>query len=289
MIKLTRQKIISLCLFFSLFACESEDAIHENKIITKKNSSINNDQKLEKRFLKFYVKYIKASELCNSDEMERLKNNNLTGLYRERLKKMKPVSDPILYAQNASRKWLPTLRVQKDESEDQEYLVSYRTNHSNKKVELRITACDTKSGYLIDNIEVNSKPTLVGLLNGVWRLSCDNYPYLKISDNKALIAVNSNQIYLNAIIKRRSKTVYDILLDSPNDLGRGGVGLDWVNYSRDSLIAQVNTQKTSVDIIFNWFGFYNKRLKKWEWTNKSDFQLESKKNNDILLRKCGCE
>ncbi|WP_028889964.1 hypothetical protein [Tenacibaculum ovolyticum] len=94
-------------------------------------------------------------------------------------------------------------------------------------------------------------------INGDWKINCESIGALKIREKEVFIEVNSNQIYIDATLEKKNDSIYNIYLNKPKDLGRGGVNLDWGYFSKDSIISRINCNKKSEFIIFNWLGFYN--------------------------------
>ena len=81
--------------------------------------------------------------------------------------------------------------------------------------------------------------------------------------------MNSNQIYILSTGSIKNDTLI-ITLNSPEDLGRGGVMLEWNNLSKETPIAKmkiISERKSKVE----WLGFYNNKLKTSVWLNEPDF------------------
>ncbi|RZF28431.1 hypothetical protein EVC45_17830 [Paraburkholderia sp. UYCP14C] len=118
-------------------------------------------------------------------------------------------------------------------------------------------------------------------LEGRWSPDCDNLEGIKIDGHlKAKITVNSNQIVINSFLKEGDKKdgLVGVYLESPLDLGRGGMNLDWDHFSRDHRIAAIKIENES-DVIFNWNGFYVGKAKKYQWVSEPDFYGDSGKIN----------
>lgn len=134
----------------------------------------------------------------------------------------------------------------------------------------------------IENISFEENKSI----DGNWKTNCDNLGTLEIKEKKVFIELNSNQVYIDALLDKKNDSIYNILLKAPNDLGAGGMRLDWGNFSKDSIIARINYSKKRDFIIFNWLGFYNDSIKKREWVENSEFQLQSEILRDIKLIRC---
>jgi hypothetical protein len=103
-----------------------------------------------------------------------------------------------------------------------------------------------------------------------WSPSCEQIGGINIQDhNKIIIEVNSNQIYILSTGTISNDTLI-ITLNSPEDLGRGGMMLEWDNFSKTIPIAKmklISERKSTVE----WLGFYNNKLKTSVWLNEPDF------------------
>lgn len=123
-----------------------------------------------------------------------------------------------------------------------------------------------------------------------WKTSCEisNFSIEFESDNKAKIEVNSNQIYLTAkVVEEKNKISFFLI--SPNDLGRGGMMLDWKNFSKNTPIMSMRKINNNVSNI-EWFGFYNLKRNQYEWKEDSDLVLEglkAKQKNEYEVYSCG--
>ena len=111
---------------------------------------------------------------------------------------------------------------------------------------------------------------------GNWNIKCDGPVYLSIKQNQAELNVNDNQILIDVVGKTDpgSPDVYRIKLIKPQDLGTGGMRLDWDNFSKDSTIAELKFFKPD-HAIYTWLGFYNKKTHKREWVGQSDADVEA--------------
>ena len=129
--------------------------------------------------------------------------------------------------------------------------------------------------------------SVVKNINGTWRISCDEGSgSLNINNKNVFMEVNSNQIYIDALAKKKNDSIYNLYLNSPKELGAGGMRLDWDNFSKDSIIGKINYNVQNNIIKFSWLGFYNEKTKKRDWTENSDFQLIAEEIKDIKLTKC---
>ncbi|WP_438711318.1 hypothetical protein ACSTS3_22710 [Aquimarina muelleri] len=118
-------------------------------------------------------------------------------------------------------------------------------------------------------------------VKGYWSNNCqEGSGYVDISENNTLkIEVNSNQVYLKGRYKNIKSNFFNIYFTS-KDLGRGGSSLDWVNYDKDSIIGTLKLiDKKYAN--FNWLGFYNKKTKKREWVDNTDFKSPTLKKCDF--------
>ena len=92
--------------------------------------------------------------------------------------------------------------------------------------------------------------------------------YINADEGSAIVngfEVNSNQIYIKARAKYRfyspSITIMEIFLVEPDDLGLGGMKLNWNGFSGTHKIAEIRAFKNQ-SVEFQWFGFYDKEKKK---------------------------
>lgn len=118
---------------------------------------------------------------------------------------------------------------------------------------------------------------------GRWSPNCYAPRGFNIKNNgNAIIEVNSNQIYINShIVYKNDKTIY-IVLDSPEDLGRGGMNLNWESFSTSLPVADF-TLTSNNTAIAKWHGFYDKSVQDYLWVKEPDFVDES---DTIELSKC---
>ncbi|MCF8715339.1 hypothetical protein JM658_10915 [Joostella atrarenae] len=132
---------------------------------------------------------------------------------------------------------------------------------------------------------IKEKSSPLGL-NDNWKTNCDDLGILKINNENIFIEVNSNQIYVDGELRKENDSIYHIYLNKPNDLGAGGARLNWGSFSKDSIIGVISYNNVSDIINFNWLGFYNTETHHRDWTENSDFQLQSEKLKDIKLIRC---
>jgi hypothetical protein len=126
----------------------------------------------------------------------------------------------------------------------------------------------------------STKPTPLQF-TGRWSPNCERIGGLDIQNtDRITIDVNSNQIYIlsRGTFHEDTLTLY---LNHPEDLGRGGMMLDWNSFSKNEPIALIKLiSKDTARII--WRGFYNKKTKVREWTAEPDFAEQ----NPQVLSKC---
>lgn len=117
---------------------------------------------------------------------------------------------------------------------------------------------------------------------GRWSHDCENAKGITITNIKNIsIEVNNNQIYINAFGTRKGRTL-TIFLNEPEDLGRGGMMLDWPNFSKEKPIAGLDL-KSDRSANLTWNGFFNEEKNNYEWIDEPDF---AEKKNPIILKKC---
>lgn len=135
-------------------------------------------------------------------------------------------------------------------------------------------------GWLTTNCNNKSESNI---LEGIWAVSCENSVAFEIKDSEIILPVMSNQIYIKAKIKEVKTKCYHIYLIEPDDLGPGGIQLDWDNFSTEKPVAEMKLE-TDKKIIFNWFGFYHKMENKMIFP-ECEFNLDTN-SNPSLLNKC---
>lgn len=105
---------------------------------------------------------------------------------------------------------------------------------------------------------------------GRWSPNCDRFGGITIhSPKKITIEVNTDQIYILSHGHINNNTL-DIFLDHPEDLGRGGMMLNWELFSKSTPITRF-TLVSADSAAIEWLGFYNESSKSREWVNDPDF------------------
>lgn len=141
---------------------------------------------------------------------------------------------------------------------------------------------DPKHGYTNQGQVALLKERIVEGFIGRWSHDCDSAKGVTISNEKnILIEVNHNQIYISALSRHEGSTL-TIFLNEPEDLGRGGMMLDWPNFSKEKSIASLNLEPSD-SATFTWSGFFNKEKQRYEWINEPDF---AEKQNPSSLTRC---
>lgn len=132
---------------------------------------------------------------------------------------------------------------------------------------LSATSCSIASTR---DSNINSNLWELADIVGRWSPNCEKIGGISIQDqNKITIEVNSNQIYILSTGTINNDTLI-FTLNSPEDLGRGGMMLEWDNFSKETPIAKmklISERKSKVE----WLGFYNNKLKTSVWLNEPDF------------------
>lgn len=140
----------------------------------------------------------------------------------------------------------------------------------------------------------NSK-YLIGDFIGSWNFDCSDggFGNLEIAKNEKYIhlPVNSNQIYLNARYELKSEKLslylnYETGIEF-GSFGVGGASLPWDDYSREKPIGEISSIKNQPDKInFKWYGFYNVKLKKYEWGPPEFVNVVEGKVKSQVLNRC---
>lgn len=112
-------------------------------------------------------------------------------------------------------------------------------------------------------------------VNGTWRGDCENgsgHIILQPNTTDAFIEVNSNQIVIKASVDTnllRSQRQLTLKLVGTEDLGRGGMMLDWKHFSHSKPIATI-TLSNDKEATLQWLGFYNDSTNNYEWAAEAD-------------------
>ena len=120
--------------------------------------------------------------------------------------------------------------------------------------------------------------------NERWAIDCESGIGNILFKNKdeAEMIVNSNQIVVGAAVVRNDNSL-SFFLEEPLDLGRGGMMLDWDEFSKKNAIADAVISGDKMKL--SWKGFFEKNTSKYMWKADSDFSALSDKN-DIVINKC---
>jgi hypothetical protein len=122
---------------------------------------------------------------------------------------------------------------------------------------------------------LTSFDSLSAQLIGEFRTSCEDPLYgfnIKMFDNNtALVAINSNQIYVHSLVSPISDELYDFTLSKPADLGRGGMNLNWGGFSDKKSMMQLQ-KFDNKKYMLTWFGFWDKNKSSYTWTTDKGLQ-----------------
>ena len=126
-------------------------------------------------------------------------------------------------------------------------------------------------------------------VNGYWKIDCKNgNSSINIKDKTAFLEVMFNQIYIDMIEVKRYDSENGIaykLKEIPEDKGNFGVNLNWKEYVNDKPIAYIKVINNNT-VYFYWYGFFNKKTQKREFTECGFQQEKSKNQQEIILKKC---
>lgn len=105
----------------------------------------------------------------------------------------------------------------------------------------------------------SGKPSAIAsLLKGIegrWSPDCKSMEGIKIDTSlKAVFTINSNQISINAHLNNDGRDLVRIYFDLQFDLGRGGLIINWVNFSKSIPIATININKSNAIQSPGWAG-----------------------------------
>lgn len=102
-----------------------------------------------------------------------------------------------------------------------------------------------------------------------WARDCVSGKGTIILDQKnADVVVNSNQIVISTKVVRNNNEI-SFFLEGPADLGRGGMMLNWDDFSIDKSIADAEMNGDNINL--SWKGFFEKSAFKYVWVSESEF------------------
>ncbi|HHQ4776522.1 TPA: hypothetical protein ACSP0C_000219 [Aeromonas veronii] len=115
-----------------------------------------------------------------------------------------------------------------------------------------------------------------------WAIDCVSGKGTIILDQKnADVVVNSNQIVISTKVVRNDNKM-SFFLEGPADLGRGGMMLNWDDFSIDKSIADAEMNGNNINL--SWKGFFEKSVFKYVWISESEFIPPHNKNHVTLMR-----
>ncbi|MGM5630051.1 hypothetical protein O2K51_04035 [Apibacter raozihei] len=156
------------------------------------------------------------------------------------------------------------------------------TNETNKYKIVEQPCSECQSLEECEKIDIVNKKNII---NGNWGYSCESPASISIkNENNILFAVMSNQIYIRAKLKEIEPNKFELYLIEPDDLGPGGMRMNWSNFSKNRAIATIDLLKNGT-VNFLWIGFYDEKEKEIIFPD-CEFNLESDNTNPVVLRKC---
>lgn len=100
------------------------------------------------------------------------------------------------------------------------------------------------------------------LAGTTWSVDCTSKELIKVdSDGTAAFEVTSNQIYLRTAIQRVNAASYEVRFVRPEDLGSGGLALNWKVVSTKLPVARLHIIDSD-HIGIDWKGFKDDRGKR---------------------------
>lgn len=116
-----------------------------------------------------------------------------------------------------------------------------------------------------------------------WAIDCTSGEgSIIFNDKKADMIVNFNQIIVSTKVVRSDDKLF-FFLEEPTDLGRGGMMLNWDDFSSDKPIA--NAEINGNKIKLSWNGFFEKSKLKYVWVSDSEFTSQKNKSY-VTINKC---
>lgn len=284
-------------LLFLLLLTQSCVQKNENEVKTKinldKTELIDKNDSLKiKTIREFYVAYIteNTKDEVNSNYINKLKNKYLTTKLLNNLEKDELLSDPFVNAQDFSIDWLKSIKILKDKTKDNTYIISI--NEEIKKSVSLVVIKDVDS-YKIDSLDKiqsisdksNSNEEKISEKDiiGTWKFNCQN-------NNSAILISDLSDAYLDIYTDNKYARIsveIDEEINFKYSVLTGITGhntqVNWFDISHDSIICKVKSlNKNSLQ--FKWFGFYNSNTKKREFL-KNPF-TNKVETSTILLKKC---
>ncbi|MCL1942027.1 MAG: hypothetical protein FWF54_00520 [Candidatus Azobacteroides sp.] len=287
---------IMKCLLLSFVLLLTIQSCNQN---TNKNQSLSTINDVEDKgvdVLKvFYQEYISAC--CNLPEsydvLDRVKKKYLSDNLYKRLEVADLDYDPFLNSQDCNENWLKTLDIKLVYNENNIYKICY--NNGDNEICIILSLINNDGNFIINDIK-NADLLTIGSeseeenkgtdssynIKGNWFITCNESAVFKIEkENDILLPVMSNQIYIKARIEKVKDNFYHVYLIEPDDLGAGGLRLDWDNFSTEKPIADIEILSNGT-MSFKWIGFYHISDKKIVFP-ECEFNLETGGNPSILI------
>lgn len=119
---------------------------------------------------------------------------------------------------------------------------------------------------------------------GLWGTTCNNDGfYFSFKKNASSLVVNDNQIVIS-IRSTIKNGIVDVYLDSPLDLGRGGMEIKWDNIDKSKKIAEFDYKNKFGHL--KWLGFFDKKKNKYFWSKEPDFVQSYSYDGVVNMTKC---
>jgi len=130
--------------------------------------------------------------------------------------------------------------------------------------------CSIASTHIIEPDGDTHKNVIPSNFVGRWSPDCESIGGFNIlEESRIIIEVNSNQIYIlsRGVFHEKTSALF---LSRPEDLGRGGMMLNWDLFSKREPIAQLRLLSERTAFV-EWLGFYSEASKTKEWVEEPDF------------------
>lgn len=272
---------------------------------------------LAKDLGKFAVYYLPVSEQSENYYENFEKNNKITPLYDEEnsLNYYSPEDqkkiDAILKVKTKSEKdfkivgtFVPKEYITFENREEYAINFPYIQKYYKKENGKWIYLFEKKITKAEDEIAYNSKNYMASLVpdsiktkaktsnnqytdNGTWQIDCEKgVGSFSVDGRNASLIVLYNQIYIDLTEVKRydfEKGIAYKLKEIPEDVGSIGRDLNWKEYVNNEPIVYIKMIDDKT-IHFYWYGFYNKKTKKREFT-EVNFNQETN-DKEIVLKKC---
>ncbi len=117
--------------------------------------------------------------------------------------------------------------------------------------------------------------------NSTWAYDCNTSNYVTFTIDNAQFNFYDMDFGINSNLKKINENEYELRFNSPPTVPIPE-DMDWENYSQNDIISKIKYINDTIE--FQWFGFYNMKTRKREYTlNPFTSKMETL---PIILKKC---